>query len=56
MTAHDRIVYVIAVVSATAVGLAYVASVRSISWVWPAFVAISTIIVGVILVVRRGKS
>ena len=56
MSRHDRIVYVIAFVSATAVGLAYIASFRSITWAWPAFVAISLIVVGVVLLVRRGKT
>src|ERR1700687_583968 len=40
MSRHDRIVYVIAFVSATAVGVAYIASFRSITWAWPGFVAI----------------
>jgi len=53
MSAHDRIVYIVAFVSATAVGLVYIGSFGSVQWAWPAFVVISLIIVGVVLLVRR---
>ena len=53
MTRHDRIVYVIAFVSATAVGLTYISSFGPTPWAWPAFVVISLIIVGIVLLIRR---
>jgi len=53
MSTHDRIVYIVAFVSATAVGFVYIGSFGSVQWAWPAFVVISLIIVGVVLLVRR---
>ena len=53
MSTHDRIVYIVAFVSGTAVGLVYIGSFGPAPWVWPAFVVISVIIVGVVLLVRR---
>jgi DMSO reductase anchor subunit len=46
MSTHHRIVYIVAFVSATAVGLVYIGSFGSVQWAWPAFVVISLIIVG----------
>jgi uncharacterized membrane protein len=53
MTKRDLIVYLVAFGSAAAVGLAYVHSLRGISWVWPTFVTITFIVVGVVLLLRR---
>jgi len=53
MSTHDRIVYIVAFVSATAVGLVYIGSFGPVQWAWPAFVVISLIIVGVVLLIRR---
>jgi len=53
MTTHDRIVYIIAFVSATAVGLAYISSFGPTPWAWPAFVIISLVVVGIVLLIRR---
>jgi hypothetical protein len=53
MTTHDQIVYVIAFVAGTAVGLVYISSFGPAPWVWPAFVIISLIIVGIVLLIRR---
>jgi MFS family permease len=53
MTTHDRIVYVIAFVLATALGLAFISSFGPAPWVWPAFVIISLVIVGIVLLIRR---
>ncbi len=53
MTTHDRIVYVVAFVSATAVGLVYISSFGPAPWAWSAFVIISLIVVGIVLLIRR---
>jgi hypothetical protein len=50
---RDLIVYLIAFGSATLVGIGYVLSFREISWAWPAFVTITFLVVGVILLLRR---
>jgi Na+-transporting methylmalonyl-CoA/oxaloacetate decarboxylase gamma subunit len=53
MSTHDRIVYIVAFVSGTAVGLVYIGSFGSVPWAWPAFVMISLTIVGIVLLIRR---
>jgi hypothetical protein len=53
MTTHDRIVYIIAFVSATAIGLAYISSFQATPWAWPAFVIISLVVIGIVLLIRR---
>lgn len=53
MTTRDRIVYIIAFVAGTAVGLVYISSSGPTSWAWPAFVIISLIIVAIVLLIRR---
>jgi hypothetical protein len=52
-TKRDLMVYVIALGAAAAVGLVYVQSLRGIEWEWPAFVAITFLVVGAVLVLRR---
>jgi len=53
MTTHDRVVYIVAFVAATAVGLAYISSFGPTPWAWPAFGIISLIVVGIVLLIRR---
>ena len=53
---HDRIVYIIAFGSAAAVGVAYFGSWRSVPWAWPAFVSVYSIVVGIVLLTRRGRN
>jgi hypothetical protein len=52
MTRRDLVVYLVAFGAAAAVGLLYVQSQHGIDWVWPTFVTIVFLVVGVVLLLR----